>query len=167
MLDSVEECKSTFIFKGHISNVGICLWRDKLLRPLLALLLTLFNFYVIREIINNLVFINILVILVSRAISAAATAIATTSLLQLFLRLLLNISKHVLVVVEPLILYGMLELLRAGSIGGTGFKGLTNYFEPEEESKIVGDTSIIVLGSIRYFHNEAEDLTVAVIVVSL
>ena len=166
MLDSVEECKSTFIFKGHISNVGICLWLDKLLRPLLALLLTLFNFYVIREIINNLVLINILV-LVRRAISAAATAIATTSLLQLFLRLLLNISKHVLVVVEPLILYGMLELLRAGSIGGTGFKGLTNYFEPEEESKIVGDTSIIVLGSIRYFHNEAEDLTVAVIVVSL
>ena len=166
MLDSVEECKSTFIFKGHISNVGICLWLDKLLRPLLALLLTLFNFYVIREIINNLVLISFLV-LVRRAISAAATAIATTSLLQLFLRLLLNISKHVLVIVEPLILYGMLELLRAGSIGGTGFKGLTNYFEPEEESKIVGDTSIIVLGSIRYFHNEAEDLTVAVIVVSL
>ena len=166
MLESVEDCKSSFFLNGHISNVSICLWRDKLLRPLLALLLTLFNFYVIREIINNLVLINILV-LVRRAISAAATAIATTSLLQLFLRLLLNISKHVLVVVEPLILYGMLELLRAGSIGGTGFKGLTNYFEPEEESKIVGDTSIIVLGSIRYFHNEAEDLTVAVIVVSL
>ena len=117
MLESVEDCKSSFFLNGHISNVSICLWRDKLLRPLLALLLTLFNFYVIREIINNLVLISFLV-LVRRAISAAATAIATTSLLQLFLRLLLNISKHVLVVIEPLVLYGMLELLLAGSKGG-------------------------------------------------
>ena len=124
MLDSVDECKSTFIIKAHISNVSICLWLDKLLRPLLALLLTLF-FFVILEIINNLVLINFLV-LVRRAISAAATATASTSLLQLFLRLLLNISKHVLVVVvEPLVLYGMLELLLAGSEGGKAFKGLT------------------------------------------